>query len=100
MKDSKEQLLMTVEGTATWRASLLERFPNDAHNVTASKHLRELHEYLETLPENHMIFYWYGKLMSDENEIIKVNEEIRSFGYQKSEEPKDFVERILVGLQS
>jgi hypothetical protein len=100
MKEGKEQLLMKVESAAIWRASLKERFPDDSHNLTASEYLSKLQEYLETLPEDHLIFYWYWKLMSTETEIEKVNDEVRSYGYQNPEKPEKFIDRILIGLQS
>ncbi len=99
-KELKEFFLMEIEGTATWRYSLMERFPHDKHNLVAAERLTALHDYLKSLPAIHPIFTSYYKVMSSEIEVEVVNHEIRCYGYQNSEEPEEFINRILKNIQS
>lgn len=98
--ESKEFFLVAVECTASWRASLIERYPEDKHNLVASERLMKLHDYLKSLPAIHPIFTSYYKVMSSEIEVEVVNHEIRCYGYQNPEEPEEFVARILKNVQS
>jgi len=94
--ESKEFLLIKIEETAIWRAQKAEQYPQDREiNLHANSQLMELYSYIEKLPDNHQIFYWY--LGSFEEKIKELIEnELRRFGYQnKNESPANFVDRLV-----
>ena len=91
----KELMLLEIEGTAHWRATLAHRFPDSKEiNLKASKALNKLHEYVEKLPEHFTIFNWCENAVK-ESEISWFNDELRRYGYQnQSETPEQFISRI------
>lgn len=52
MAAAREQLVTTFNYEADWRASLMERHPDDDRNPTAAEELRHLGQYAEGLDDN------------------------------------------------
>jgi hypothetical protein len=118
LKEEKEQLLLQIEGTATWRASKAEEHPNDAkRNWNAHYKLLQLYDYVNNLPEDHPIFKHLRApfTLSDDEDIDQteltnigekyseeLNNEIRMFGFQNQQTPREFIEETLmkIGKQS
>lgn len=94
--EQKEQLLMNIEGTAEWRRTKAQEYPqSEKINLEASNELDKLAAWVEKLPESHPIFEAYWNI-TDETEMEIFNNEVRSYGYQnQSETPEEFINRII-----
>lgn len=93
---AKEFLLNLIESTAIWRAQKAHQFPDQKNeNLLASNELNELYNYVEKLSEDHKIFYYFLGT-SDESVKLRIETEIRMFGFQnKTESPKQFIVRLV-----
>ena len=92
-EESKEILIMTIDGTPSWRYELSERFPNDAaRNIVAAENLIALAKYVEELPDNDMIFFLCK--LPDERYCECINGLIRNYGFQDTSSPEHFIKKL------
>jgi hypothetical protein len=98
LKEVKEQLLMGIEGKASWRGFLSSRYSDDKRNVWSSEALEKLYEYLNKLPEDHPIFERFWSM--DDNEIQDFKYRISRYGFGDwIENPETFIsEEMMTGL--
>lgn len=94
--EQKEQLLMDIEGTANWRRTKAQEFPqSEKINLHAADALDKLAAWVEKLPESHLVFKAYWSI-TGETEIETFNNKLRSYGYQnQSETPEEFINTIV-----
>lgn len=99
--EQKEQLLMNIEGTAHWRRTKAQEYPQSEEiNLYAAGELDKLAAWVEKLPESHPVFKTYWNI-TGETEIETFNNELRSYGYQnQSETPEEFIDRIVKDADS
>ena len=86
MNDLKELLLSNIENTADWRAGKAVEYPEDAiRNNNCSEALRELHMYVEALPDDHALWQVMEKCCDGSIDLYSVGEYesymIRTFGF-------------------
>jgi hypothetical protein len=96
----KEQLVLSIEGTAQWRSEKAQEYPQDTHNLTAEKALNALADYIKSLPNDHplflsMMFFWDRENPNAEIISAEENDIIRTYGYQASPDPEAFVNQLI-----
>lgn len=94
--DSKEFLLLEIQGTQQWRHEKANQFPESREvNLHSAESIGKLAKYVESLPENHPVFYTFWNLYGDESkasDLEGVQEMIRQYGYQNQKDtPEEFV---------
>ena len=87
LKETKEQLLLQIEGTAVMRA---QRASDDKRNERSSNALMNLHIYVNTLPVEHPLFVHFANM--NESEADEFNYRLTRYGFHWDEEdPAKFV---------
>jgi len=96
---AKESLILEVSRTANWRWEKAEQYPTDKHNEDAALDLRDLEVHLKSLPEDHLVFEWYGQLPDDLQDGWKsmddFRESLKSYGYQWNVDSKEWINEII-----
>lgn len=97
-------LLDQIEYTAIWRYEKAGEYPDDAvRNEGAAKALNKLHEYIKKLPIDHELSTIMDEAMDearDNNDALEwvikeENDLIRTYGFQRKEDPEGFVNDLI-----
>lgn len=89
-----EHLKLDFEGTAEWRATCAERFPDDDRNSAAMEELNHLYSTVDSVsPE---LMNAYVELCEHVEDIEKHQEMLREIGFNKSySDATEFVRRYI-----
>jgi hypothetical protein len=101
MNDLKELLLSNIENTADWRAGKAVEYPDDAiRNNNCSEALRELHIYVEALPDEHALWQAMKKCIDYGVGLYSIGEKenymLSRYGFFQhgGEDPEEFVAEL------
>jgi len=103
-KFAKELFLLDIEGAAHFRSLKAVEYPHDKRNENSSKELELLADYVEKLPDGHILFQALEKLNSlpaddafaYEFEIKKIQFELTRYGFDyQNMDPKCFCNKLL-----
>ena len=99
METPKELLISDISCTAHWRWEKAEEFPTHARNMKAASALHELEVFIESLPEDHLVFEsylnWTWDSELDNHFQVYVNEFLRTYGFQRKADPAAFIFGII-----
>ena len=90
-KEAKELFLNDIEGTADFRATKADQY-DDLKNLVARDNLNSLYKYVEKIPESDLLFRLYK--IPNEHIAEIISSHLKSYGYQETESPKEFIERL------
>ncbi len=95
MNEKKEFLLNLIDSATVWRATLLERYPEERNRVAAEA-LARLYDYIERLKDDHPLLDLKWRWNTYDQLIEKMNDDIRMFGYRNTfETPDQFIKRFI-----
>lgn len=90
-EETREHLLLQIEGAALFRATKAIQYQNDKRNLYSSAALNVLYKYVEHLPKNHPVFDKVYNM--DERELEDFNNRLSRYGFGNwIEDPADFIQ--------
>jgi hypothetical protein len=90
--EAKEQFLLQIESTSTWRYQKAEEYPDDLRNKQAAESLTKLHKYVKKGSEDDLLF---DLLQVPSEQLIEfVNDTLSRYGFDYKASPKDFIKDL------